>query len=70
MLLLGGAPLAVLPGGLWWLPGPPAVVKVLQRLLLVVSALVVLAGEGGWGGWGMRVRRVPGDSGSPGGEGF
>lgn len=48
VLLLGSAPLALLallPGGLWWLPGPPAVVKGLQRLLLAVSALGVLAGE-------------------------
>ncbi|KAI8462777.1 MAG: hypothetical protein J3K34DRAFT_168086 [Monoraphidium minutum] len=46
LLLVSGpaAVLAVLPGGLWWLPGPPAVVKGAQRLLLFASALGVLAG--------------------------
>jgi hypothetical protein len=50
VVLLASAPtavLCVLPGGLWWLPGPPAVARGAQRLLLCLSALGVLAGDPG-----------------------
>jgi hypothetical protein len=49
LLLLFCGPLAllcVLPGGLWWLPGSLRVVTALKRVLLLVSALGVLAGAG------------------------
>jgi hypothetical protein len=59
LCLLSSAPalvLAGLPGGLWWLPGPPAVARGAQRLLLVLSALGVLAGAGVGAGWAGRGR--------------
>lgn len=47
LLLLGSVPLlfvALIPNGLWWLPGSPAVANFLRSVLLTVSGLSAMIG--------------------------
>lgn len=48
LLILGSAPLlyiCAIPQGLWWVPMPPRLITGLSRLLMVLAAFGLLAGE-------------------------
>jgi hypothetical protein len=49
LVILGAAPLlyiCAIPHGLWWVPMPPRLITGLSRLLMVLAAFGLLAGEG------------------------
>jgi hypothetical protein len=48
VIILGSAPLlyiCAIPQGLWWVPMPPRLITGLSRLLMVLAAFGLLAGE-------------------------